>query len=227
MRLLLVEDSLRLRDLLAERIHDAGWGVDWAPSISEALALTRAVTYDLALIDLGLPDGDGVSLVEALRAGQFVAPILVITARASIEDRVRALDHGADDYLIKPFNHIELMARCRALIRRSGVHVVTPIAAGRLSLDPASGAFRVGDIPLQMAPRERSLLELLLRNSDRVVAKAAIEMALSEIGEEISTNAVESAISRLRRRLQPADSRVTIETIRGVGYMLCEAAKDG
>lgn len=227
MRLLLVEDSARLRDLLAERVRGAGWRLDAVGTFAEATEATRSILYDLLLIDLGLPDGDGKSLIKTVRAQGSPVPILVLTARGSIDDRVDALDCGADDYLIKPFNHIELMARCRALLRRSGPHRSERIEVGRLDFDPASGSVRVGGDIVAISPRERSLLELLLRHADRVVPKERIEVALSAFGEEISTNAVELAISRLRRRLEPVDPGLTIETVRGAGYLLREVKAHG
>jgi DNA-binding response OmpR family regulator len=227
MRLLLVEDSVRLRDLLAESVHQAGWRIDGVATIAAAQLATRTVSYDLALVDLGLPDGDGLNLILNLRRDGFTAPILVVTARGSIEDRVAALDGGADDYLVKPFNHIELLARCRALLRRRAPHYSESIVLGALSFDPASGSVAVAGEPLAVAPRERSVLELLLRNAGRVTPKQTIEGKLSEFGGDISTNAVELAISRLRRRLAPFDLPIGIETIRGIGYLLREKRQDG
>jgi DNA-binding response OmpR family regulator len=227
MRLLLVEDSVRLRELLTERVHDAGWRLDAVATAAEAEAAARSVAYDLALLDLGLPDRDGIALIRELRKGGFAAPILVITARGAVDDRVAALDSGADDYLVKPFNHTELLARCRALLRRRSSAVVELFEVAGVSFDPALGIVRIAGKALSIAPRERSVLELLLRNAGRVVAKEQIEVALSEFGGEISTNAVELAVSRLRRRLAPSQSGVAIETIRGVGYLLREAKPYG
>jgi DNA-binding response OmpR family regulator len=227
MRLLLVEDSVRLRELLTERVHDAGWRLDAVATAAEAEAATRSVAYDLALLDLGLPDRDGIALIRELRKRGFAAPILVITARGAVDDRVAALDSGADDYLVKPFNHTELLARCRALLRRRSSAVVELFEVAGISFDPALGIVRIAGKALSIAPRERSVLELLLRNAGRVVAKEQIEVALSEFGGEISTNAVELAVSRLRRRLAPSQSGVAIETIRGVGYLLREAKPYG
>jgi two-component system response regulator TctD len=227
MRLLLIEDSTRLRELLTERVHDAGWRLDAVATSAEAEAAAGLVAYDLALLDLGLPDGDGIALIRTLRKGGFGAPILVITARGAIDDRVSALDSGADDYLVKPFNHTELLARCRALLRRRSSAVVELFEVASISFDPASGIVRVAGEVLSISPRERSVLELLLRNAGRVVAKQQIEVALSESGGEISTNAVELAVSRLRRRLAASQSGIAIETIRGVGYLLREAKPNG
>ena len=227
MRLLLVEDSARLRDLLTERIHEAGWRLDAVSTVAHAQEAFEAVTYDLMLVDLGLPDGDGQDLITHARRSGSTTPILVITARGAIADRVMALDSGADDYLVKPFNQIELLARCRALLRRAGTRMPETIEVGHLSFDTASGSVRVAGNILPISPRERSLLELLLRNANRVVPKERIEVALSEFGEEVSTNAVELAVSRLRRRLEPVEAGVVIETVRGAGYLLREAAPGG
>ncbi len=227
MRLLLVEDSQRLSDLLSERVHGAGWRLDAVASAAAATEASDAISYDLILIDLGLPDGDGQILIKDLRRSGLASPILVITARGSIEDRVTALDAGADDYLVKPFNHIELLARCRALLRRSGTRLSELVEVGDLSFEPASGSVRVSGTILPLSPRERSLLELLLRHANQVVAKERIEVALSEVGDEISTNAVELAVSRLRRRLDPVEAGVTIETVRGAGYLLRELKRHG
>ena len=227
MRLLLVEDSARLRDLLIERIHEAGWRLDTVPTVTQAHEALRTIAYDLVLVDLGLPDGDGQALITTARRAGSTTPILVITARGAIVDRVAALDAGADDYLVKPFNHIELLARCRALLRRAGARTPEIIEVGCLSFDPPSGSVRVAGTILPISPRERSLLELLLRNANRVVPKERIEVALSEFGDEISTNAVELAVSRLRRRLEPVDSGIIIETVRGAGYLLREVAAHG
>ena len=222
MRLLLVEDSARLRDLLTERVRGAGWMLDAVGTMAAATEASRSIIYDLVLIDLGLPDGDGKSLIKSLRAQGSPVPILVLTARGSIDDRVDTLDCGADDFLVKPFNHVEFLARCRALLRRSGPHRAERIEFGRLEFDPASGSVRVGGTIVPVSPRERSLLELLLRHADRVVPKERIEIALSAFGEEISTNAVELAISRLRKRLEPVEPGIAIETVRGAGYLLRE-----
>jgi two-component system response regulator TctD len=226
-RFLLVEDSARLRELLSERVRGANWRLDAVDRVAAARDAAARVEYDLVLLDLGLPDGDAMGLIREWRRAGFAAPILVITARASIDDRIEALDSGADDYLVKPFNHFELLARCRALLRRSASRSSDEIAVGALVFDPASRSVRIGEEAISIAPRELSLLDLLIRNANRVVAKEQIETALSEFGDEISTNAVELAMSRLRRRLAGYDHGVAFETIRGVGYLMREIKHDG
>lgn len=222
MRLLLVEDSARLRDLLRETIETAGWRLDACGDADSGEAAVRAVAYDLALIDLGLPDGDGLDLIRRLRTGGFRAPILILTARSDIEDRVAGLDAGADDYLVKPFNNAELLARCRALARRAPDVRPAVLTVGRLSLDPATQVVSVGGVTVALAPRERMLAELMMRRAGRVVRKAALEEALSTFGSEISTNAVELAVSRLRKALEGHETGAVLDTIRGVGYLLRE-----
>ena len=225
-RLLLIEDNSRLRDILTECVHDAGWRLDSVDTAAAARSAAASAEYNLALLDLGLPDADGIALIADLRRTGFVAPILVISARASVEDRVAALDNGADDYLVKPFNQIELLARCRALLRRLESRMANEIVVGSLAFDTTTGAVSIAGETISMAPRERSVLDLLLRSAGRVVPKERIETALSEFGGEISTNAVELAISRLRKRLANFEPGVAFETIRGVGYMLRETGRD-
>ncbi|GLS18514.1 DNA-binding response regulator [Labrys miyagiensis] len=226
MRLLLIEDSSRLRDLLTERVHGVGWRVDSVGSASEARSSAAAISYDLILLDLGLPDYDGLTLLMQLRQDGLTAPVLVITARSGIDDRVNALDKGADDLLIKPFNHLELLARCRALLRRTASHQLDVIEVGDLTFEPSSGAARIAGEVMPLSPRERSVLEVLVRHAGQVVPKEMLETKLSEVGDEISTNAVELAISRLRRRLQAFETGVALETVRGIGYLLREVTAD-
>ena len=157
MRLLLVEDSARLRELLTEAVHGAGWRVDAVATIEEATAAVVVAPYDLLLVDLGLPDGDGLDLVRGLRRDGVKTPILVLTARAAIDERILGLDAGADDYLVKPFNNGEFLARCRALLRRAPETRSPILVAAQLSLDVATGAAICGSVDLGLAPRERTI----------------------------------------------------------------------
>ncbi len=136
MRLLLVEDSPRLSELLTERVHEAGWRLDCVGTIAEAAEAVRTGLHDLLLVDLGLPDGDGLDFIRALRRSGTTTPILALTARGSVEDRIAGLDAGADDYLVKPFNHGEFLARCRAMLRRAPQAAAPVLEAGRLAYDP-------------------------------------------------------------------------------------------
>jgi two-component system response regulator TctD len=222
MRLLLVEDNQRLRELLADSLNRAGYGVDGVGTMAELLCSVAAVPYDLSIVDLGLPDGDGLMAIRDLRSMGHGMPILVITARGSIEDRVNGLDVGADDYLIKPFNHAELLARVRALLRRPTELHGPILCKGNLELDESKGQARCAGKPVNLRLSERRLLAMLMRRSDSVVSKAAIEIALSEFGREISANAVEALVSRTRKALAEAGAGIVIDTLRGVGYQLRE-----
>ncbi len=222
MRLLLVEDTPRLRDLLTEAVHAAGWRIDAVGSLADAEEAIATTPYDLLLVDLGLPDGDGLDLIRATRRAKNQTPILILTARGAIDERIAGLDAGADDYLVKPFNHGELLARCRALLRRSPNAAAPALQAGSLTFDVASGSVTCGGEELALAPRERAVLEILMRDAGRVANKRKLEHALSEFGEELSSNALETAVSRLRKKLDAAPTGLSLETIRGVGYLLRE-----
>jgi DNA-binding response OmpR family regulator len=222
MRLLLVEDTPRLRELLVEAVHAAGWRIDAVGTVDEAYEAVATSPYDLLLIDLGLPDGDGLDFIRASRRNNLKAPVLVLTARGAIDDRIAGLDAGADDYLVKPFNHREFLARCRALLRRSPETLAPTLCAAQLSLDTATGIALCGNVDLGLAPRERTVLEMLMREAGRVVQKRKLEHALSEFGDELSSNAVETAVSRLRKKLEKHETGAALETIRGVGYLLRE-----
>lgn len=220
MRLLLVEDSARLRDLLVESIHQAEWRVDAVEAVADARAAMDVAPYDLVLVDLGLPDGDGLDLIRSIRAAGLAVPVLIITARGAVDERIAGLDAGADDYLVKPFNHYELLARCRALLRRAPAHMADLIELGHIRFDPASSVLSCAGETIAMSPRERSVMAVLLRYAGAVVPKERIEAKLSEFGDELSANAIELAVSRLRKRLEGIASGVTIETVRGAGYLL-------
>jgi two-component system OmpR family response regulator len=220
MRLLLVEDSVRLQELLSDALNRAGYGLDAVGTVAELLTAAASIRYDLFIIDLGLPDGDGLDAIRSLRKMGLTAPILIVTARGSVEDRVGGLDSGADDYLIKPFNHAELLARVRALMRRPFELQAPVLRAGKTELDEAKAQVLCSGKPVELRLSERRLLSVLMRRSGSVVAKSVIEEALSEFGRELSANAVEALVSRVRKALGEADSGIVIETVRGVGYQL-------
>jgi DNA-binding response OmpR family regulator len=221
-RLLLAEDSERLQELLSESLKQAGYMLDVVATAAELFSSVAATKYDLLIIDLGLPDGDGLSAIRDLRATGMSVPILIITARGSIDDRIVGLDSGADDYLIKPFNHAELLARIRALLRRPSELQGPVLRRGRTEFDQAKDEVRCSGRSVQLRLSERRLLAELMRRSGAVVAKSAIEGTLSQSSRDLSPNAVEALISRLRRALSDAGSGIVIETVRGVGYRLTE-----
>lgn len=223
MRLLLVEDSPRLVELVGETLRDAGWRLDAVSTVADAEVAIAAREHDLVLLDLGLPDGDGLSLLRRVRQEHPGLPVLIITAKGSVDERIAGLDAGADDYLVKPFHHRELVSRCRAMLRRNPQAVQPVLEAGALRYDPATADLTCDGTIVPLPPRERSLIEILMREVGRVVPKRKLETALSEYGQEVTPNALELAVSRVRKRLQPLDTGVQIETVRGIGYLLRRA----
>ena len=221
MRLILIEDNHRLAGSMRLSLEAKGFAVDAFETLAAARAALAGVPYDLILLDLGMPDGDGVELIASLRRSKVATPVLIITARDGIGDRVRGLDAGADDYLVKPFATAELAARCRALLRRPGGMLGAVLQAGNVSLDTTTREVRVaGRNGVNMPPREVALLEQLLRQCGRVVTKAAIDASLYALHDEVTPNAIDTALSRLRRRLNGARANVSIHTAHGIGYML-------
>ena len=220
MRLLLVEDSPRLIELVSETMHEAGWRLDAVSTLRDAEAAIASREHDLVLLDLGLPDGDGLGLLKWLRQEHVGLPVLIITARGSVDERIEGLDAGADDYLVKPFHHRELLSRCRAMLRRNPQAIQPVLEAGSLRYDPATADLTCGGEVVPLPPRERSLMEILMREVGRVVPKRRLETALSEYGQELSSNALELAVSRVRKKLQSLKTGVQIETVRGIGYLL-------
>ena len=220
MRLLLVEDNERLGPLLKLGLEESGFVVDWFASAAQAEDALAFSAYDLIILDLGLPDTDGLSFLKSIRRAGSMTPVLVATARGGLNDKIAGLDSGADDYIVKPFAVPELAARCRALLRRPGHALPAQLSFGNLSFDSNTRIFHAGDNRLDPSPREAAVLEVLLRRAGQVVAKASIESAIYNLDEEVSTNAVEAAISRLRKRLAVGNATVQIHTSHGVGYSL-------
>lgn len=220
MRVLLAEDNPRLGGLIREGLQAEGFAVDWLDRLGDAEAALREVEYDLVVLDLGMPDGDGVDLVRSLRRAGAGVPVLVVTARDGLGDRVTGLDAGADDYLVKPFAMPELAARCRAQLRRPGGRSGAVLAAGNLTLDTVAREVRVDGARAPLSPRERSVLEHLLRRAGEVVPKASLEQALYAFDREATPNAVEVAVSRLRKRLARSGATPVVHTVHGIGYTL-------
>ncbi len=226
MRVLLAEDNARLASLIAAGLTDEGFAVETAGTLADARAAFSSGAFDLVLLDLGMPDGDGVAFIrDARRAGQ-TAPILVVTARDGLDDRVRGLDSGADDYVVKPVDLPELAARCRALLRRPGACLGVTLTVANLELDTAGREVRVDAQPVAVPPRELDLLERLMRRVGHVVTKRSLEDALYALAADVTPNALEAAVSRLRRRLAAAQANVTLHTVHGIGYMLTASPDD-
>jgi DNA-binding response OmpR family regulator len=223
MRLLIVEDEARIAELLAGALTKAGFTVDTASSCADAREAFSLNPYDIAILDLGLPDGDGMNLLNEIRSAGGQIPILVLTARDAVEDRVGGLDAGADDYLVKPFAMTELIARAKALLRRPGGALGTKLSAGNLIFDSIGRDVQIGGRPLALPRREAAIVEHLLRRLDRVVPKAVLEEKLYGFDDELDSNAIPVHVHHLRRKLASAGATVEIHTVRGVGYMLTEA----
>lgn len=218
MRILLVEDDELLQKALASALAEAGLELDVLSAAEPALDALAHGMHDLAIVDIGLPGMDGLSLVRRLRAGGNKVPVLMLTARDGLDDRVRGLNEGADDYLIKPFLLPELLARVQALIRRSQSAASSRVAAGPLVMDIASHEAELAGQPLGLTGREWDLLLALVLAMPKVLAKRKLADSLSRWDKEITDNAIEIYVSRVRGKL--ADSGVTIRTVRGIGYRL-------
>jgi DNA-binding response OmpR family regulator len=183
----------------------------------------KSIPYDVAILDLGLPDADGLAVLCAARAAGESVPILVLTARDAVEDRVLGLDSGADDYLVKPFATVELVARVKALLRRPGGALGAVLRAGNLSFDTLGRDAKIDEVPVALSRRESTILEHLMRRLGRVVPKSVLEEKLYGLDEEIESNAVPVHVHHLRRKLIEHAATVEIHTVRGLGYLLNES----
>jgi two-component system OmpR family response regulator len=226
MRLLLVEDNVRLATFVQEGLGKAGLATDPVHTAGDAAAVLKSQHYDLVILDLGLPDKDGLAFMKELRATRKNVPILILTARDALEDRLKGLDGGADDYMLKPFAIEELAARIRALLRRPGQSLGTILEAGNVALNTETRTATIEGKVLALTRRELDLLEQLLRGAGQVVSKERIEESLYSYSDEGSANSIEVLLHRLRRKLEKNNAGVLIHTLRGIGYMLAESDGD-
>jgi two-component system OmpR family response regulator len=224
MRILLVEDDLKIASFVLKGLKEAGFAVDHAVNGKEGLYMALTEPYDTAIIDIMLPQLSGLSLIEDLRRQQINTPVIILSAKRSVDDRVKGLRAGSDDYLTKPFAFSELLARVQALIRRStGAAEPTSLAVGDLSMNLLTREVIRGDTKIDLQPREFALLEYLMRNAGRVVSKTMIMEHVWEYNFDPHTNVVEARICRLRDKVDK-DFRVKlIQTVRGAGYVLKQA----
>jgi DNA-binding response OmpR family regulator len=222
MRIILFEDHERLAKSVVEGLAPFGFGIDAFASALEGINATKSIAYDGIILDLGLPDRDGVDVLRELRGRDTSTPILILTARDGVDDRVTGLDAGADDYLLKPFAMKELAARLRALLRRPGRSLGAVLKVGNLELDVASRQATVNGSIVRFSSREIGALELLMRREGHVVSKAGLEDGLYGLNKNVSVNSIEVLISRVRRRLETVDAGCSIHTLHGIGYLLKE-----
>jgi two-component system, OmpR family, response regulator len=221
MRVLLVEDDPTIAAFVAKGLREAGFAVDEAADGEIGLTLAREQKFDAAIVDVMLPRLDGLSLIDALRGRGIQTPVLILSARRSVDDRVRGLQAGGDDYLTKPFAFAELLARVQALIRRStGAAEPTTLAAGDLTLDLLTREVRRDGQPIELRPREYALLEYLLRHAGKVLTKTMILSHVWGYNFDPNTNVVDVLVSRLREKIDRSFEQKLIHTVRGVGYVL-------
>jgi len=219
MRILVVEDNDLVADAIARGLSNAGFAVDRAASAELAALALAAEHFDLAVVDIGLPGEDGLTFVRRLRREGAVLPVLILTARDTVAMRVEALDLGADDFLMKPFEQSELAARCRALIRRASLNTSGQLNFGRLRIDVAGRQLRIDDRTVELTGREWLVLECLAFAAGRVVSKERLQKAIASYDQAMTPNAVEVYVSRVRAKLGDA---ALIRTVRGLGYRLDE-----
>ncbi len=221
MRILLVEDDQKIAQFVRKGLQEAGFAVDHAPDGVEGLHLALGEPYDAAVVDIMLPHMDGLQLIEGMRKKKIKTPVIILSAKRSVEDRVKGLQTGGDDYLVKPFSFSELLARVQALIRRSASESEpTGLNVGDLSIDLLKREVRRGDAVLELQPREFTLLEYLMRNAGRVVSKTMILEHVWEYDFDPQTNVVDVLVCRLRNKLDKGFDQKLLHTVRGVGYVL-------
>jgi len=224
MKVLLVEDHAAMREMISDHLVERGFTVDAVGRAEDAYAALAVASYDALVLDLGLPDSDGMQLLRGVRAGTVRhLPTLIVTARDALDDRTRGLNAGADDYIVKPFELVELEARLRAVLRRPGIRDDIILTFGPLALDTVSREVSVRGANLDFSRRETALLEELLRAAGRIVVKDMLADRLYALDRSVTDNAIEAIVSRVRKKLAAAHACVRIDTKRGVGYRLLVA----
>lgn len=220
MRVLAIEDNRRFLDLMRSHLKKHGFTVDAAETLANGLEMVSSGGHDVVLLDLSLPDGDGAAFIEQARRERSATPIIVLSARGQIRDRVDSLDLGADDYLVKPFDLDELVARIRAVARRGAARKEDSLAYADIVFDQQQRLVRVNGQVVELRPREAALLELLMRRAGEPIHRDMLLASLYSLDEEIGSNALDVHVHHLRRRLADAGARVNIATVRGHGYAL-------
>ena len=219
MRLLLIEDNEGIGKGLYSGLSQAGYAVDWVRDGETALSAFKAEAYDIAVLDVGLPRKSGIEVLDELRANGNTVPVLILTAKDTVNDRIIGLDHGADDYMVKPFDLDELNARLRAIIRRHSGRATPLLSHGNIELDPASHTITRNGQIVDLTPRAFEILQTLMENQGRVMSRTRLEESLYSWKDEIESNAVEVHIHQIRKKL----GNDLIRTIRGIGYIMDRA----
>jgi len=225
MRLLLIEDDPHLSELIPKALRATGFAVDTCELADEACCALKDGAFETVILDLGLPDHDGMTVLREMRRDGDTTPVLILTARDGLADRVSGLNAGADDYVLKPFEMEELIARLKALLRRPGGALGTTLTAGNIILNSVSREVRIGGNVADLSRRELSVLEHLMRRLEGVVVKELLAESLYGYAESGSINSVEVSVHRLRKRLAEFGATVKINTLHGVGYLLSEASE--
>jgi len=227
MRVLLVEDHRAMREMIADHLKERGFAVDAVGRGEHAIAAAAVASMDAVILDLGLPDMDGMDVLSSLRTSHPALPAIILTARDSVDDRLLGLNSGADDYIVKPFNLLELEARLRAVLRRAGSPRGTTYSLGGVTFDTVTREAAVFGKSLDLTRREAALLEELIRVPGQVITKDRLEDRLYALEDAGSANALEAAVSRLRRKLAATRAALQIETKWGIGYRLIAGAAEG
>ncbi len=224
MRILVVEDDSKIGDFLKKGLQEAGYAVDLARDGEKGLDLFSTQPYDAAVVDLMLPKLDGLSMIETIRRQGNTTPILILSAKRTVDDRICGLQHGGDDYLVKPFSFGELLARIQALIRRDSGNNIEPsiLSVGSLQMDLLQRSVERDEQPIPLSAREFSLLEHLLRNKGRIVSKTSILEKIYDYSFDPQTNVVDVLVCRLRNKIDKGHEHKLIHTVRGMGYVLKE-----
>jgi two-component system OmpR family response regulator len=227
MRVLVVEDEVKMARLLQRGLQEEGYAVDLAGQGAEAVWLASENPYDVILLDLMLPDTDGVEICRDLRQKGIWAPVIMVTARDAVEDHVTGLDVGADDYMTKPFSFAELLARMRALLRRPPTERPSVLTVGNLILDPATRQVWRGDTAITVTSKEFALLEYFMRNSEQVLSRSRIIEHVWDFAYEGDSNVVDVYVRYLREKIDRPFGRDSLQTVRGAGYRLHKDVEDG
>ncbi|MEN8198681.1 MAG: response regulator transcription factor [Thermodesulfobacteriota bacterium] len=221
MRILVVEDDKKIASFLEKGLQEAGFSVDVAHDGLDGLSLALTVPYDAAVVDIMLPGLDGLSLIEKIREREIATPVLILSARQSVDDRIEGLQRGGDDYMIKPFSFNELLARVQALLRRGQKgNEPSVLTVGELQLDPLKREVRRQGQKIELPAKEHALLELLMRNPGRVISKTSILERIYDYSFDPQTNVVDVLVCRLRTRIDKEFQNKVIHTVRGMGYVL-------